>query len=467
MGLADTKLIQESTPKRPIAGADDSTSSALVVRGLRKGYGRQPVLWDLDFTLGWSECVALFGANGAGKTTLLKVASTQARADAGTVRVAQHDVRTHTTTAARHIGLVSHRHMLYEDMTGTENLRFYGRMFGLNDLHQRIAEVLGILRMEHRGQQRVRNLSNGQQKRLAIARAILHSPSLLLLDEPESGLDAEGVELLERLVRQWTADGKSVLLTTHNLERGLGLGRPGCGAVSRRHRLRQSQGSTRPLRIPPRIPSHLGSGVMTSTLKPVLALAAKDILLEARTKDVLLSVVVFGVVVLVVFNFALDITPALSSRLAPGVLWVAFAFSGVLAMNRAFAAEKERGSLEGAAALPCQWRSALLRQNARHSRLHAGSAGCAATRLWHHVQLRRVYPRTGPQHRSGYSRLRHRRHSLRRHRRSDPVAGDHVAHAVLPHRCPSPHSSCGDHHRRHQRRGNPFFRRLVPASGHI
>ncbi len=221
MRLADTKLIQESTPKRPMAGAEDSTSEALVVRGLRKGYGRQPVLWDLDFTLGWGECVALFGANGAGKTTLLKVVSTQARADAGTVRVAQHDVRTHTTTAARHIGLVSHRHMLYEDMTGTENLRFYGRMFGLNDLHQRIAEVLGILRMEHRGQQRVRSLSNGQQKRLAIARAILHNPSLLLLDEAESGLDAEGVELLERLVRQWTADGKSVLMTTHNLERGL------------------------------------------------------------------------------------------------------------------------------------------------------------------------------------------------------------------------------------------------------
>ena len=82
---------------------------------------------------------------------------------------------------------------------------------------------------------------------------------------------------------------------------------------------------------------------MTSTLKPVLTLAAKDILLETRTKDVVLSVVVFGVVVLVVFNFALDITPAL----APGVLWVAFAFAGVLAMNRAFAAEKERGSLEG------------------------------------------------------------------------------------------------------------------------
>ena len=86
---------------------------------------------------------------------------------------------------------------------------------------------------------------------------------------------------------------------------------------------------------------------MTATLHPVLVLAAKDILLEARTKDVLLSVAMFGVVILVVFNLALDITPALAARLAPGVLWVSFAFAGVLAMNRAFAAEKERGSLEG------------------------------------------------------------------------------------------------------------------------
>ena len=169
----------------------------------------------------WGQCVALFGANGAGKTTLLKVVSTQARPDAGTVRVAQLDVRTHTAAAARHIGLVSHRHMLYEDMTGIENLRFYGRMFGLQDLPQRVNDALQAVRMEQRASQRVRNLSNGQQKRLAIARAILHQPSLLLLDEPEAGLDAEGVELLANLVRQWTADGRSVLMTTHSLERGL------------------------------------------------------------------------------------------------------------------------------------------------------------------------------------------------------------------------------------------------------
>ena len=227
MGLADTKFPQRLSDPRPVTGPASGESSVLHVQGLRKGYGRAPVLWDLDLTVGWGECVALFGANGAGKTTLLKVVSTQARADAGTVRVAQHDIRSHTTAAARHIGLVSHNHMLYEDMTGIENLRFYGRMFGLRDLPQHIDEALRAVGMEQMAQHRVRSLSNGQQKRLAIARAILHRPSLLLLDEPEAGLDAEGVELLGGLVRRWTADGGnggnvgSVLMATHSLERGL------------------------------------------------------------------------------------------------------------------------------------------------------------------------------------------------------------------------------------------------------
>ena len=226
MRIVDAKPTQTppvplATDSEAVASPDHPKSTALLIQGLRKGYGRQPVLWDLNLSVDWGQCVALFGANGAGKTTLLKVVSTQARADAGTVRVAQLDVRTHTAAAARHIGLVSHRHMLYEDMTGIENLRFYGRMFGLRDLPQRITDTLQAVRMEQRASQRVRNLSNGQQKRLAIARAILHRPSLLLLDEPEAGLDAEGVELLANLVRQWTADGRSVLMTTHSLERGL------------------------------------------------------------------------------------------------------------------------------------------------------------------------------------------------------------------------------------------------------
>ncbi len=224
MGLTKANSTQD-LPSRSLEvggtnGILTGVAPALLVRGLRKGYGRHPVLWHLDLSVGWSECLVLFGGNGAGKTTLLKVISTQARADAGTVSVAGYDVRSHTAEASRHIGLVSHRHMLYEDMTGMENLRFYGRMYGLQDTRQRIDEVLNAVKMEQRAQQRVRNLSNGQQKRLSIARAILHRPSLLLLDEPESGLDTEGVDLLGSLVRQWTANGGSVLMTTHDIQRG-------------------------------------------------------------------------------------------------------------------------------------------------------------------------------------------------------------------------------------------------------
>ena len=221
MGLADTKLRDEAPASLSMSGSEEGEAAALCVRGLRKGYGRRPVLWDLNITVNRTECVALFGANGSGKTTLLKVLSAQARADAGTVYVAQFDVRSQTAEAARHVGLVSHRHMLYEDMTGLENLRFYGRMFGLQQLQQRISDALQAVRMERYANERVRSLSNGQQKRLALARAILHRPTLLLLDEPDAGLDAEGVELLGGLVQRWTSNGGSVLMTTHNLERGL------------------------------------------------------------------------------------------------------------------------------------------------------------------------------------------------------------------------------------------------------
>ena len=221
MGLASAKLKCETPVSFSTSASDDGKAAALFVRDLRKGYGRRPVLWDLNITIDKAECVALFGANGAGKTTLLKVLSAQARADAGTVYVAQFDVRSQAAKTARHVGLVSHRHMLYEDMTGMENLRFYGRMFGLQHLHQRVSDALHAVHMERHANQRVRSLSNGQQKRLALARAILHRPSLLLLDEPEAGLDAEGVELLGGLVQRWASDGGSVLMTTHNLERGL------------------------------------------------------------------------------------------------------------------------------------------------------------------------------------------------------------------------------------------------------
>ena len=222
MGLL-TKLRPQSGPGptfEEVAVPMAQPPAAQVIK-LRKGYGYYPVLWDLDLEVGWGECVVLLGANGAGKTTLLKVLSTQARADEGSVRIAGLDAISQGEQVRRVVGVVSHQHLLYEDLTAAENLLFYGRMYGLADLPTLIRQTLTRVGLERRADHRVRTLSNGQQKRLSIGRAILHQPKLLLLDEPESGLDPAGRRALGDLVRDWKGEGKSVLMATHNVDQGL------------------------------------------------------------------------------------------------------------------------------------------------------------------------------------------------------------------------------------------------------
>ena len=197
---------------------------AIKVRGLRKGFGDWPVLWDLDLTVDWGEFLVIFGPNGVGKTTLLKVLSTQARPDSGEVWVAGVERERDAGAIRRVVGVVAHQGFLYEDMTCLENLIFYGRMFGLKMLRHRVAELLRRVGLDSRSNQKVRTLSNGMQKRLSIARAILHEPLILLLDEPEAGLDQEALEMLEGLLEEWKAEGWTVVMTTHNLDRGLDWG---------------------------------------------------------------------------------------------------------------------------------------------------------------------------------------------------------------------------------------------------
>jgi heme ABC exporter ATP-binding subunit CcmA len=194
---------------------------AIYVEGLHKSFGDWPVLWDLDLTVEWGQFLALFGVNGAGKTTLLRILSTQARAEAGKVLVAGYDSRRQAEAIRRCIGVVGHRGLLYEDLTCRENLVFYGRLFALQDIHQQVETVLSRVGLQRRADHRVRTLSHGMQKRLAIARAVLHHPRILLLDEPEGGLDRESVAMLKGLLEEWTQSGGVVVMTTHNVELGL------------------------------------------------------------------------------------------------------------------------------------------------------------------------------------------------------------------------------------------------------
>ena len=196
-------------------------AAAISAAGVRKDYGDRAVLRGIDLSIGWGEIAALFGANGAGKTTLLRVLAGLARPDSGAVHIAGRRMGRTGGAARRLVGFAGHQTMLYNDLTCRENLAFYGTLYSVPRLNHRIARVLETLNLADRADRRVRTLSHGMQKRLSIARAILHEPSVLLLDEPESGLDTVSAAALGKFLAQWAAGGKSALLTTHNVEVGL------------------------------------------------------------------------------------------------------------------------------------------------------------------------------------------------------------------------------------------------------
>ena len=207
-----------------MVGEYTNQTPAIQVKELNKSFGGAPVLQNLDLEVGWGERFVLFGGNGSGKTTLIKTLATLARPDAGIIRVAGWDRWHQGAMLRRSIGVVTHQPLLYDELTGYENLRFYGRMYRVPDLDRRIQDVAAQVGVSRHLAARVRTFSNGMQKRLSLARALLHDPPILLLDEPETGLDQEALELMDALLTSSDNDSRTVFMTTHNLERGLALG---------------------------------------------------------------------------------------------------------------------------------------------------------------------------------------------------------------------------------------------------
>ena len=197
---------------------------AIEVKGLSKAFGRTPVLRGLDLEVPWGEVLTVLGPNGSGKTTLIKILATLTKPDSGSIRIAGLDVSRSGQAVRRRIGVVTHDALLYDDLTGHENLKFFGRIFGLDRIEERISMLVEPLGLSPRLHQRVGTLSHGTRKRFSIARALLPDPPILLMDEPESGLDQEALAMLEDLVKDRTAPFRTVLMTTHNLDRGLALG---------------------------------------------------------------------------------------------------------------------------------------------------------------------------------------------------------------------------------------------------
>jgi heme exporter protein A len=188
-----------------------------------KRFGTVLALRGIDLQLARGRCLGIFGPNGAGKTTLLNVLATLIRPSSGTVCIAGHDIVQQADKVRPLLGVLGHRTFLYGHLTAVENLSFYGRMFGVKKLPERILEVLRIVGLEAHSQQLVRTYSRGMQQRLAIARAILHSPTLFLLDEPYTGLDQRAVAHLQTLLQQLHAVGCTIIMSTHDLQRGLEL----------------------------------------------------------------------------------------------------------------------------------------------------------------------------------------------------------------------------------------------------
>lgn len=187
--------------------------------GLGRRFGSLRALRDLDLRIQPGGALAVFGPNGAGKTTLMRLLSTAIRQTEGTLRLfgqpeASGEVR-------KRIGLLSHGTFLYGDLTGVENLRFFGALFQVQRIDAQIAEGLARVGLTEWQDRPVRTYSQGMKQRLALARAFLHDPDLLLLDEPYSGLDPHAVRHLQTILAAVHRRGKTIVLTTHDLEHGL------------------------------------------------------------------------------------------------------------------------------------------------------------------------------------------------------------------------------------------------------
>jgi len=201
-----------------------SQAYAIEIRGLSKSFGHRRALRDIDLQVQAGETLAVFGPNGAGKTTLIKVLAAIMNPSAGSVFIDGLSLKNSAEAVRRRIGVVTHQTYLYRDLTTYENLEFYSRMYDVEQARERIDEVLALVGMDRRLYDRVGTLSRGMQQRLSLARALLHNPFIMLLDEPETGLDQDSISIIKQSLQTTNNGKRTVILTTHNLERGLEIG---------------------------------------------------------------------------------------------------------------------------------------------------------------------------------------------------------------------------------------------------
>ena len=191
----------------------------LSLSNVSKSYGNFSVLKDIDLNIKKGEFVAILGSNGAGKTTLVKIMSTLSSPSEGSIEINGHDVAEDPSSVRSMIGMISHETHLYNDLTAEENLRFFGKMYGIssNDLETRINELLKQVELSGRSDDRVATFSRGMKQRLSIARSLIHEPTLLFLDEPYTGLDQHASRTFEKVLRELDPEDTTRVMVTHDI----------------------------------------------------------------------------------------------------------------------------------------------------------------------------------------------------------------------------------------------------------
>ena len=199
------------------------TPPLLDAQGLVREFAGIPAVDGIDVVLPPGGFLVVFGPNGAGKTSLLRMLSGGLRPTSGEVRLGGERIEAGSPRGRARIGVLSHQTFLYGHLTARENLRFFGRLYGLEDLERRIGERLGEVGLLDRANDAASTFSRGMRQRLALARTLLHDPDLVLLDEPYTGLDPHAAGVLRSVLETLRDGRRTVILVTHNLTQGLEL----------------------------------------------------------------------------------------------------------------------------------------------------------------------------------------------------------------------------------------------------
>lgn len=197
---------------------------AIQIQSVSKRFGPFTALANVDAEVPSGGALSLLGPNGAGKTTLLRLVAGLSHPTSGTIAIKGVDLEKDGEAVRNHFGVISHQTMLYNDLTARENLRFYGTLYGVASIDNRIDQVIGDVGLTGREDDRVRTFSRGMKQRLAIARAIVHEPDILLLDEPFTGLDTAARQSLASRIHGFREEGRTIILVTHDLTQALALG---------------------------------------------------------------------------------------------------------------------------------------------------------------------------------------------------------------------------------------------------